>query len=67
MTPHWRDVPARELRRNDIVRMHTGHLRVVTDIRPPQNGRVQVRLGSTWYQLPAGQMLTVDRRGHGRG
>ncbi|MEV2275787.1 hypothetical protein AB0I72_09385 [Nocardiopsis sp. NPDC049922] len=67
MTANWRDRPAHQLRRNDIVLMHAGHLRVVTDTRPPDGGQVQVRLGTTWYTLPAGQMMAVDRKGSGGG
>ncbi|MCY9787052.1 hypothetical protein KIK06_24515 [Nocardiopsis sp. EMB25] len=63
MTANWRDVAVGKLKRNDIVLMHAGHLRVVTDIRPSEFGHVHVRLGSTWYRLPADRMVAVDRKG----
>ncbi|MFI6578350.1 hypothetical protein ACIBFB_21380 [Nocardiopsis sp. NPDC050513] len=61
--PQWENRRADGLKRNDIVLMHAGHLRVVTDIRPPEFGHVHVRLGSTWYRLPADRMVAVDRKG----
>ncbi|MEV2277180.1 hypothetical protein AB0I72_16505 [Nocardiopsis sp. NPDC049922] len=61
--PLWEPRRADQLARGDIVLMEHEHLRVVTDVPRLGDGRVHVRLGSTWYALAPDREMHVDSGG----
>ncbi|MCY9787222.1 hypothetical protein KIK06_25400 [Nocardiopsis sp. EMB25] len=64
----WEYRRADQLTRHDIVLMPEGQLRVVSQILPPRNGNVHVRLGATWYVFACAAEFPVDvRPGRGSG